>query len=211
MGSQRRKFTGGLEKYRRLAENRGPRGPRHPRHGPHGPCRIATHHGKARMSHPSIRGRGAAHNPPNRFDKIEVEREAWVEAEDPAPETQFFKDTTRTIIARNDSPDVGFEASVNPYRGCDRGCVYCMWGGTPILMADGTTKPLAHLNRGDEIYGVVRRGRVLKYRKTQVLHRWETTKPARRITLEDGTELVASGDHRFLTRRGWKFVTEAEW
>jgi DNA repair photolyase len=77
------------------------------------------------MSHPSIRGRGAAHNPPNRFDRIEVEREAWVEAEDPPPETQFFKDTTRSIIARNDSPDVGFEASVNPYRGCDRGCAYC--------------------------------------------------------------------------------------
>src|SRR5688572_28208872 len=77
------------------------------------------------MSHPSIRGRGAAHNPPNRFDRIEVEREEWVEAEDPAPETQFFRDTTRSIIARNDSPDVGFDASINPYRGCDRGCVYC--------------------------------------------------------------------------------------
>jgi DNA repair photolyase len=77
------------------------------------------------MTHPTIRGRGAAHNPANRFDRIEIEREAWVEAEDPAPETQFYRDTTRTIIARNDSPDVGFEASVNPYRGCDRGCCYC--------------------------------------------------------------------------------------
>jgi DNA repair photolyase len=77
------------------------------------------------MPHPSIRGRGAAHNPPNRFDHIEIERERWVEAGDPPPETQFFKDTSRSIIARNDSPDVGFEASVNPYRGCDRSCAYC--------------------------------------------------------------------------------------
>jgi DNA repair photolyase len=77
------------------------------------------------MTHPTIRGRGAAHNPANRFDRIEVEREGWVEAEDPAPETQFYRDTTRSIIARNQSPDVGFEASVNPYRGCDRGCLYC--------------------------------------------------------------------------------------
>jgi DNA repair photolyase len=162
------------------------------------------------MTHPTIRGRGAAHNPPNRFDRIEVEREAWVEAEDPAPETQFYRDTTRSIIARNNSPDVGFDASINPYRGCDRSCVYCLWGGTPILMADGTTKSLADLDRADEIYGVVRRGRKLKYLKTEVLYRWETTKPAYRITLEDGTELVASGDHRFLTWRGWKFVTGTE-
>lgn len=86
------------------------------------------------MPHPSIRGRGAAHNPPNRFDRIEIEREAWVEAEDPAPETQFFKDTTRTIIARNDSPDVGFEASVNPYRGCDRGCLLLLRPPRPRIL-----------------------------------------------------------------------------
>ena len=41
------------------------------------------------------------------------------------PAHRFFHDTTRTIIATNDSPDVGFEASVNPYRGCEHGCVYC--------------------------------------------------------------------------------------
>ncbi|MFN2420655.1 MAG: PA0069 family radical SAM protein [Gemmatimonadota bacterium] len=162
------------------------------------------------MTHPTIRGRGAAHNPANRFDRIQVEREDWVEAEDPAPETQFFRDATRSIIARNDSPDVGFDASINPYRGCDRSCVYCLWGGTPILMADGTTKPLADLKRADEIYGAVRRDGKLRYRKTEVLYRWETTKPAYRITLEDGTEIVASGDHRFRTWRGWKFVTGTE-
>ena len=77
------------------------------------------------MSHPSIRGRGASYNPPNRFDRIEIEREDWVEAGDPPPQNQYFKDASRSIIARNNSPDVGFEASVNPYRGCDRSCIYC--------------------------------------------------------------------------------------
>ncbi len=73
-----------------------------------------------------IHGRGAADNPGNRF-----EHAAYVpEPEDPgldptAPATQFFKDYSRSIIATNDSPDVGFEASINPYRGCEHGCVYC--------------------------------------------------------------------------------------
>src|SRR5688572_30998141 len=77
------------------------------------------------MGHPTIQGRGAALNPKNRFHEIEVERDEWVEAEDPAPRTRFYRDPTRTIIATNDSPDVGFEASINPYRGCEHGCIYC--------------------------------------------------------------------------------------
>jgi len=77
------------------------------------------------MGHLTIPGRGAASNPKNRFHEIEVERDDWVEAEDPAPRTRFYRDPTRTIIATNDSPDVGFDASVNPYRGCETGCSYC--------------------------------------------------------------------------------------
>jgi DNA repair photolyase len=70
--------------------------------------------------------RGAASNPPNRFERIQLERDAdWNPEEDPLPRTQFFKDHSRTIIATNDSPDIGFEASINPYRGCEHGCVYC--------------------------------------------------------------------------------------
>ena len=42
-----------------------------------------------------------------------------------SPRTQFFRDTSRSILAYNDSPDVGFSASINPYRGCEHGCVYC--------------------------------------------------------------------------------------
>lgn len=70
--------------------------------------------------------RGAGHNPANRFEKIHLERDAeWNPEEDPALNTQFLRDKTSTIIAYNDSPDVGFEASVNPYRGCEHGCIYC--------------------------------------------------------------------------------------
>src|SRR3989441_1071369 len=74
----------------------------------------------------SLKGRGAASNPANRFEEIRLERdEDWNPAEDPAPATQFFRDATTTIIAYNDSPDVGFNASINPYRGCEHGCIYC--------------------------------------------------------------------------------------
>src|ERR1700739_1992027 len=82
-----------------------------------------------------IHGRGTAENPPNRFETIRYEAnpedssppcEGWEEDDTtPAPATQFLKDTSRSIIAYNDSPDVGFEASINPYRGCEHGCIYC--------------------------------------------------------------------------------------
>jgi DNA repair photolyase len=74
----------------------------------------------------SPRGRGAAGNPPNRFEKIRLERdEDWNPEEDPSPRTQFLRDLSQTIISRNDSPDIPFDASINPYRGCEHGCSYC--------------------------------------------------------------------------------------
>src|SRR3954463_16199812 len=75
--------------------------------------------------HKVVRGRGAAENPPNRFEKVWKSRDPeWTE-EDPAPGTDFLYDTSRSIISYNDSPDLGFSASLNPYRGCEHGCVYC--------------------------------------------------------------------------------------
>jgi DNA repair photolyase len=71
-----------------------------------------------------IRGRGAAENPPNRFVPIRVERDGG-NPDDPLPRTRFFRDDAHSIIAYNDSPDVGFNASLNPYRGCEHGCSYC--------------------------------------------------------------------------------------
>ena len=70
--------------------------------------------------------RGALVNPANRFEKISFERDEEVSDEDyPSLKTEFFKDTSKTIISYNDSPDIGFETSLNPYRGCEHGCVYC--------------------------------------------------------------------------------------
>jgi DNA repair photolyase len=77
------------------------------------------------MDTPPIRGRGASHNPANRFESLSVVRDGWRDPDDPAPRTELFRDTSRSIIAFNDSPDVGFDASVNPYRGCEHGCIYC--------------------------------------------------------------------------------------
>jgi DNA repair photolyase len=72
-----------------------------------------------------IRGRGSAENPPNRFEKVFASRDPdWTE-EDPAPGTEILHDTSKSIISYNDSPDVGFDASFNPYRGCEHGCIYC--------------------------------------------------------------------------------------
>ncbi len=72
-----------------------------------------------------IRGRGATYNPRNRFETIHFEPDGPPGPDDPGPRTRFLRDTSRTIVATNDSPDVGFDASVNPYRGCEHGCVYC--------------------------------------------------------------------------------------
>lgn len=79
---------------------------------------------------PAIHGRGAIGNPANRFERIDCV--ADVDPEDLGetgaahrPQTEFFVDLSRSIIATNDSPDVGFDASINPYRGCEHGCAYC--------------------------------------------------------------------------------------
>jgi DNA repair photolyase len=70
------------------------------------------------------RGRGAGYNPPNRFERLHLE--AVDESEEPRSQpTQYYIDSTRSILAKNDSPDVPFTFSLNPYRGCEHGCIYC--------------------------------------------------------------------------------------
>ena len=95
-----------------------------------------------------------------------------------------------------------FNWTVNAFRGCAHACPYCQAGNTPVLMADGSTKQLADLRVGDRIYGTSKGPTYRHYEITDVLAHWETYKEAYRVTLEDGTELVASADHRFLSRRG---------
>lgn len=72
---------------------------------------------------PVVRGRGASWNPPNRFEKLRVTLDP--EHGDDRPETVLLKDRTRSILAFNDAPDVGFDVGINPYRGCSHGCSYC--------------------------------------------------------------------------------------
>src|SRR5437899_1158712 len=70
--------------------------------------------------------RGALENPANRFEKIFLEPDAdWNPDEDVLPRTQFLKYHSQTVITMNDSPDIGFRAGLNPYRGCEHGCIYC--------------------------------------------------------------------------------------
>jgi DNA repair photolyase len=144
-------------------------------------------------------------NPPNPWAETEVE---WI-GEPPPAELEVYEEEVRRALAENESPDVGFRWSLNPYRGCWHACGYCVWGDTPILAADGSTKSIAEIQPGDQIYGVERRGDYLRYVKTRVLAHWKTIKPAFRVTLLDGTELLASEDHRFLTGRGWKYVADS--
>src|SRR5260370_39293275 len=75
---------------------------------------------------PGPRGRGATINPADRFTALHYEQDEFSAAENARPiPTEFFADDTQSIISRNNSPDVGFETSVNPYRGCEHGCAYC--------------------------------------------------------------------------------------
>jgi DNA repair photolyase len=74
---------------------------------------------------PTLRGRGASWNPPNRFERLEVVRDGWSDPDDPPPQTELLEDATRSILAWNDAPDVGFDVGINPYRGCSHGCAYC--------------------------------------------------------------------------------------
>jgi DNA repair photolyase len=124
-----------------------------------------------------------------------------------ALDTRFYE--VRAKSALNRVPErsrMPFRWTINPYRGCTHACNFCQAGDTPILMADGRTRMLEQLEVGDRIIGTLRLGRYRRYAETEVLDRWVSIKPAFRVTLEDGTELIASGDHRYLTNRGWKNV-----
>jgi DNA repair photolyase len=161
----------------------------------------------------SFAGRAALSNPPGRFDlqTLEAVDDGWYLEESPdSIATTLEPERARSVISTNDSPDIPFERSINPYRGCSHGCPYCLGGDTLILLADGRTLPISKLPVGEQIYGTRRIGWYRRYVKSRVLARWSTIKPAFRTTLEDGTTLVTSGDHRFLTERGWKFVTGTE-
>jgi DNA repair photolyase len=163
----------------------------------------------------SHKGRGAISNPAGRFEsrRVEVVDDGWTldtDEEPPPLATTITAEHAKSIISRNDSPDIPFEQSINPYRGCGHGCIYCLSGDTHILLVNGRTKLLRDIKIGDHIVGTARRGRYRRYVKTQVLAHWNTHKPAYRLMLANGTTITASADHRFLSDRGWKHVTAAQ-
>jgi DNA repair photolyase len=78
---------------------------------------------------PNHKGRGAGTNESGRFERERREPfdDGWGQSDEEAPrlQTTYSRDSAKTILARNDSPDVPFDRSINPYRGCEHGCVYC--------------------------------------------------------------------------------------
>ena len=141
-------------------------------------------------------------NPPNPWLSTHAE---WL-GEPPEASLEIYEERARSIISENDSPDIGFRFSVNPYRGCFHACAYCVSGDTPILMGDGRTRAIEQVRVGDEVYGTVKVGRYRRVVKTSVLNHWRRVERAYRIELADASNLIASADHRFLTQRGWKHV-----
>lgn len=122
--------------------------------------------------------------------------------------TVFHEVEARSVLNRvPGSSPVPFRWTVNPYRGCSHACVYCLAGPTRVLLADGATRPIAELAVGDVVMGTERVDGVRRYVPTRVTAHWSTTKPAYAVRLAGGTELITSGEHRFLTDHGWRHVS----
>lgn len=143
-------------------------------------------------------------NPANRFAKATIEYDP---GDGPSPSAiTLLEDHSRSILSHNDSPDLGFRWSCNPYRGCIHACAYCAGGDTPVLLADGTTRLLADIAVGDRIVGTELRDGARRYTTTFVRNHWRIERDAYRVRLASGDQLIASSEHRFLTRRGWTHV-----
>jgi DNA repair photolyase len=99
----------------------------------------------------------------------------------------------------------------NVYSGCDHGCAYCLTGDTLVYLADLRAIPISELKPGDILLGVSQEGAFFtnshKYVPSVVEHIWTTRKPVYEVELENGSTVRCSGDHRWLTDRGWKYTT----
>ena len=113
-------------------------------------------------------------NPANRFASTTVEYDP---GDGPPPSSvTLLQDHSRSILSHNDSPDLGFSWSCNPYRGCVHACAYCGGGETPVLMADGTTRMLADVEVGDRVIGTYDGGAARFYYLMGVAPREEALK-----------------------------------
>jgi DNA repair photolyase len=154
-----------------------------------------------------IRGRGTRSDPPNRFEPIEVELDPDAFAPDdppPDPRTRYFRDASRSAITWNQSADVPFDASLNPYRGCEHGCVYCLAPETPVLYADMAWRPLGEVRVGDVLVGFDERpasGAPRRLRPSRVEACWWSRATALRLITEQ-KEIFASPNHLWLQGGG---------
>jgi DNA repair photolyase len=159
-----------------------------------------------------ILGRGTESNPPNRYEQLHVELDpddVPVGDEEPAgaPRTLFYRDTSRSILAENDSPDIGFRFSLNPYRGCEHGCIYCLGPETPILHADMTWRPIGEARVGDVLLGFDESctpGETRKLRRSVIEAVWWSRKPTLRLVTERSS-VVTTASHRWLQARDFRW------
>jgi DNA repair photolyase len=159
-------------------------------------------------------GRGTAANPPNRFETLHLElddrdEDAFGDDEPGRLPTVFYRDGSRTILAENDSPDVGFRFSLNPYRGCEHGCVYCLGPETPVLHADMTWRPIGEARVGDVLVGfdeLPAPGQARKLRRAVIEAVWWSRKETRRLRTAHA-DVVTTAGHRWLQARDFRWST----
>jgi DNA repair photolyase len=150
---------------------------------------------------------GGRANPPNRFERVhlaEMPELGFAPSPDDPPEdprTELLVDPSRTIVATNDSPDLGFRASVNPYRGCQHACSYCLEPATPVLRADLSWSAIGDLKQGDAIVGFdespQRGSHTRKLRRSVVERVWWSRKESVRL-ITDRADVTTTADHRWL-------------
>jgi DNA repair photolyase len=168
------------------------------------------------MADPELPGRGTAENPPNRYDRLHVELDPDPDidqdAEPGQPQTVFYRDTSKSILAENSSPDIGFRFSLNPYRGCEHGCIYCLVPDTPVLCADMAWRPIGQIRVGDELVGFdeyPEPEQTRKFRKATVEAVWWSKGPTVRLVTEQ-TDVTATAEHRWLQARNFSWSKTRE-
>ena len=157
-----------------------------------------------------IRGRGTNAAPANRFDaaRFEPDEESgFADDETPDPRSQFIADASKSALSKNQSPDVGFDVGLNPYRGCEHGCIYCLAPETLVLFADMSWRPLGEVRQGDVLSGFDEfpgPGTPRKLRPATIEAVWWSRKPTLRLVTES-TEVVTTAEHRWLQARDFRW------
>ena len=149
------------------------------------------------MEQSHARGGGAAPSP-----RLPRSRPPCAASTHPRPSTRASTRCTRKSVLNRvpESSRMPFRWTINPYRGCSHACIYCSVADTRVLMADGRTIPHRRpRGGGPDLRHRARRVIQAVRALPSVLDKWSSIQRAYAVTLRDGTELIASGEHRFLT------------